>query len=244
MNTEEYAKMDLLEKEHFWFDAKRKYLKIILKKFNLKKGLRVLDVGCGTGAVLDFLKNFGFDAAGIDMSSEALKYCRAKNLKAHYGMADKIDFPDNSFDIIFALDVLEHLDDDIGAVAEVYRVLKKDGLFIATVPAHNFLWSYHDEALHHKRRYSKGEFGELIASKFKIKLLSWIHFYIFLPISILRIIKKTTGDKASGSDVKRLNYFLNLIAKICYLPELLYFKIFNKLPVGVSLVVVAKKEQL
>jgi len=232
--------MDKIEHAHFWFVAKRKYLSIVLDKY-FPQGGRMLDVGCGTGAVMEFLKSRG-EIEGVDMSEEALKYCRAKGLNVRQGFADKIDYADETFDVVFALDVLEHLENDGAAVKEIHRILKTGGLFIATVPAHKFLWSYHDESLHHKRRYAKKEFEDLLSKQFRVNLISWIHACIFLPTLIMRRMKKKFGKKTGGSDVKEINRLVNGVGKLCYAPELAYFKFFGKLLFGVSLIGVAEKE--
>ena len=233
--------MEMVEKNHFWFLAKRKFLAMILEKYAPTKNLRVLDVGCGTGAIMEFVKQKGFTVSGLDINLEALAYCRQAGLEVSHGLATKMDFSDNSFDIVLALDVLEHVEDDGSAVKEIGRVLKDGGIFIATVPAHKFLWSYHDKALHHWRRYEKKEIEELISRTLKIKLITWIHACIFFPTLITREIKNVFRDVARESDVKKISSVNNIFGKICYLPEFVCFKIFGKLPLGVSLLVVAKK---
>lgn len=241
MEKAEYEKMDALEKEHFWFIAKRKYLQIILDRFAPGGNSKVLDVGCGTGAIMDLLKSRGYFAEGVDTSEEALKFCREKGHTVQLGSADKMDYADESFDLVLASDVLEHLENDAAAVREVSRVLKKGGLFIATVPAHKYLWSYHDVALHHKRRYTKKEFSNLLKQTFDVEQLSWIHSVIFLPTLLVRGIKTVFGKNAGESDVKKINPVLNVIGKICYLPEVFCFRFFGQLPFGVSLIGVARK---
>jgi glycosyltransferase involved in cell wall biosynthesis len=172
----------------------------------------------------------------------ALKYCRAKGLNIRQSLADKIDYPDETFDVVFALDVLEHLENDEAAIKEINRILKTGGIFIATVPAHKFLWSYHDESLHHKRRYAKKEFEDLLGKQFKVSVVSWIHACIFLPTLIMRGAKKFFGKNTGGSDVKEINRFVNGVGKLCYAPELACFKFFGGLPFGVSLIGVAVKK--
>lgn len=242
MRQTEYKKMEMVEKNHFWFLAKRKFLGMVLKRYATTKKLCILDVGCGTGGIMEFLKKNGFKVFGIDVNDEAVKYCRQKDLEVTSGLATKMDFLDNIFDIVLALDVLEHVENDSSAVKEIYRVLKKGGILIATVPAHKFLWSYHDKALHHWRRYNKKEIGILISEKLNIKLITWIHAYIFLPILIMRWIKNVYKGGNSESDVKEISRVNNMLGKICYIPELIVFKIFGRLPMGASLLVVAEKQ--
>lgn len=242
MEQVEYRHMEMIEKNHFWFVAKRKFLQIILDKYAPQNNLRILDVGCGAGAILDFLRDKGYVGEGIDNNEEALKYCRDKGLKVNIGTVEKMNYEDESFDIVLASDVLEHLTDDKMAVREVSRVLKRGGLFIATVPAHHWLWSYHDVALHHQRRYSRREWEKLFDSQFEIRLITWLHLCIILPILMMRRIGKRSGGQSSGSDVREASPIINILMKICYWPELALFKIIKRLPWGVSLLAVAEKK--
>jgi SAM-dependent methyltransferase len=95
---------------------------------------RILDVGCGTGANLEMLSRFG-NAEGVDVSDEALTFCKSKGLRVHKGLAEELPFDDETFDIVTGLDVIEHLDDDIAGLSEMNRVLKKGGKTLIFVPA-------------------------------------------------------------------------------------------------------------
>lgn len=243
MDQAEYKEMEMVENDHFWFVAKRKFLQVALGAFASGQNLRVLDVGCGTGAVLDFLREKGYQVEGVDNNAEAIEYCRAKGLHVSMGAAEGMNYPDESFDVVLALDVLEHLKDDRAALKEIFRVLKKGGHLIATVPAHQSLWSYHDVALHHHRRYSRVEWENLfLGDQFKIKLISWLHACILLPTWIVRKVYKILNKENKGSDVKKINWLVNSIGKLCYLPELAAFRVFKKLPAGVSLLAVVEKK--
>ena len=171
MNTEEYDWMYRLEDSHWWFVARRDLLERTLRRLlpprdgqdgNAAAPL-ILDVGCGTGGTMDRLRPLG-TIVGLDLEPRALEYCRQRgwNTLVH-GSATALPFPDASFDAAIALDVLEHIPDHAAAAKEVARVLKPDGVFLATVPAYQSLWSRHDVALMHQRRYVAPEFGALLA---------------------------------------------------------------------------------
>ena len=115
--------------------------------------LHFLDAGCGTGLMLQELLPLG-TAEGVDISDEALQFCRRRGLE-NVRNADLLDLPfaAERFDVVTALDVLEHLDDDAGALREFGRVLKPGGRVFVFAPAHRWLWSLQDEVSHHKRRY-------------------------------------------------------------------------------------------
>src|SRR3989344_280903 len=237
MELQEYKKMDAIENEHWWFVAKRNMIGIILNKYAKEKNLKILDLGCGTGAVMKFLDSKDYKVCGVDTNDAALDYCSEKRLEVKKGEAENINFDDNAFDIVLALDLLEHLDSPEKSIREINRILKKDGLLIATVPAHQFLWSYHDVSLHHKKRYDKENFKNLFQDNFKIETISWIHSSILLPAILIRLMNKMIGGKET-SDVAKSGKTTNFIMGIVYFFELNIFKFFNYLPWGLSLLVV------
>ena len=244
MEAEEYIKMGELEKNHWYFKAKRKFLDILLVKYITEYSgkIHVLDVGCGTGAVLEQMAAKHFTVSGVDINDTALAYCRDKGFQVERGSADKMPYASASFDIVFALDVLEHLENPELALQEVKRVLKKDGLFIVTVPAHQWLWSYHDESLHHKKRYSKQGIHNLLHTQLQVLQVSWIHAFILLPGILLRSLKNFVNKKNNGSDVKESSVIINHCMSVICMLEFALFKLFGTLPFGLSLLAVGKKK--
>ena len=242
MEIAEYKKMDSIEARHFWFKAKRDFLKIVIDRFLSQKKAKILDVGCGTGAVLQDLKKNGYDVFGIDSSDQAIFYCIQKGLNVKKGDATNLGYEKDTFDAVMLLDVIEHLEDDKSAVAEAYKVLKPGGIAIITVPAHKFLWSYHDVSLHHKRRYNKKQLMSLFGTEWKIEVFSWLHALTFLPAFIIRSAKSFFGFEAKESDVKMPNSVINMLMNWFYVIELFIFRIFLRLPFGVSLMIVARKK--
>lgn len=115
-------------------------------------GGRLLDLGCGTGGVLKHLHRFS-PAVGIDPSSEATGYCHQRSLSVAQASGTHLPFADGSFGAVLALDVIEHVDDDVALLREARRVLRPGGVAVLTVPALPWLWSDHDVVNHHRRRY-------------------------------------------------------------------------------------------
>ena len=131
----------------------------------LKSGDNILDVGCGAGKVSSYLFEKGYRVTGIDINKEALKEGKKINKDIIYKKADitkKIPFADNFFDAVIVFDVFEHIENDHQAVREAYRVLKKGGTLFFIVPAFQILFSSHDKALNHQRRYSRKNLTELL----------------------------------------------------------------------------------
>lgn len=176
MNPEEYARMHALETEYWWFAGRRAIIRSALtswrreiNKDSSPPDWQLLDIGCGTGANLSLL----CDMAGpnghvtaMDFSPLALEFAQQHlgelPVKLVRGDATRLPFQDNHFDVVTMLDVLEHVEDDLAAVQEIHRVLRPDGAFVLSVPAYQKLWSMHDEALHHFRRYEYHDLGRVL----------------------------------------------------------------------------------
>ena len=236
--------MYVLEKTHWWFSAKRNLIKQLIAHFCPNPpNLKVLDLGCGTGAMLEELEAFG-SPFGIDDSLNALPALQAKGIKMIALMqAEQLGFKDKTFDIIIALDVLEHICDDRSALNEIKRVLKDQGLCIITVPAYQFLWSYHDEALRHLRRYSKRELQKKVLSlKMDIAFLSYFYFLTFPLFILFRLVK--SGIRSTKQPLKSDTFQMpepinKLLTHMMNFELLCLQKI--RFPCGSSLVCVARK---
>ena len=156
MKHEEYERMYRFEDRYWWFVARRHLITSLLQTHYPQDGrLQILDIGCGTGAMLDELVPFGH-VVGADYAPEALQFCVTRGVGADLARADvrRLPFADASFDVVTAMDIVEHIDDDKAAACEIFRVLRPGGRLLVTVPAFPSLWSEHDEALHHYRRYT------------------------------------------------------------------------------------------
>ena len=141
--------------EDFWFKAKNGLVKTLLEKTCAnKKELLILNLGAGTGDDLKILSKFGKNYV-IDIDQESLSAID-NTLCAEKKLADACDLPyrDDFFDVVVSFDVFEHIKNDFQAIREVHRVLKSGGVLIFAVPAFEFLFSSHDKALRHFRRYS------------------------------------------------------------------------------------------
>jgi SAM-dependent methyltransferase len=131
-------------------------------------------------------------AQGVDIDEEAVGYCRERGLTdVQVGALEKLPFADASFDLVTALDVVEHLDDDLGALREIGRVLRPGGQLLMTVPAHRFLWGDQDEVNMHKRRYVAAEIRDrLTATGFRVRRVSYMNAFMFPPIAAIRLLRR------------------------------------------------------
>ena len=177
MNPEEYERMHALETDYWWFVGRRALIARLLEttrpRLQSQTPLQLVDVGCGTGANLPMLRRAvapDGEVYGLDFSPLALQWARtegdlgALNGRVHLSQGDALALPlrDECADVVTMLDVLEHLSDDARALSEVRRILRPGGALVLSVPAYQHLWSAHDEALHHFRRYEKSGLSRVL----------------------------------------------------------------------------------
>ena len=243
MNDCEYEQMYQLEAFYWWFVARRKLIHdVVADGHNFPQDATILDIGCGTGLNNELLSEFG-QVWGTDRSEHALNFSRKRGIEnLVLSNAEDLQFADESFNLVTALDVLEHVDDDLQALSEIWRVTKADGLFVITVPAYGFLWSEHDEALHHRRRYTAHELrNKLTNAGFEVDRSTYFISLLFFPILFMRIAqnlgKKSLRPKTSHVVLPK--WMNSLLIKILDL-ERLYLK-WSNLPFGVSIVCTARK---
>lgn len=178
MNVAEYERMFRLEDSYWWFVARHRLIEALMRaRYGAPgsngNGLTILDVGCGTGAMSRRMARWG-RVVSADFSPLALQFSRRRGLDHLVGAdAMRLPFSGERFDVVVAMDMLEHLKDDCRALSEFFRVLKPGGRVFATVPAYPHLWSEHDIALMHYRRYVRRELRErFTTSGFRVEKLS------------------------------------------------------------------------
>jgi SAM-dependent methyltransferase len=198
MNQQEYHRMFEEEEQHWWFQGRRTVVFGLLEKLLRKKQQRqILDFGCGTGLNTLHLQQWG-RVVSMDTSLEAKKFCTQRGIRVlTQDIRQAQQRYKEQFDVVVALDVLEHIPHDKEALQALYTVLKPNGLLVLTVPAHPYLWSSHDEALHHQRRYTKKELQKkLQQSKFHLLTFSYYHLFIY-PLALLRALINPKGSSTS-----------------------------------------------
>jgi SAM-dependent methyltransferase len=244
MQQHTYEIMNRVEDSHWWFVGRRAILESFLEQIiqNPKSKIqnpKILDVGCGTGANLEMLANFG-EAEGVDVSDAALEFCKQKGLKAYKGLAESLPFADESFDVVTALDVVEHLDDDIAGLKEMNRVLRTSGKTLIFVPAFMWLWGVQDDVSNHRIRYTKKQIVErLEKAGFTIERATYANITFFAPILSGRTLMKLTGIKPESENNVNVSALNGVFGKL-FGAEKFWLKKFN-FPFGVSIVIVAEK---
>ena len=243
MDTAVYEAEAMVEESHWWFVGRRKLFSRIIAKLGVGANEPVLDVGTSTGTNLRLLRELGFsDVTGLDMSEEAVRFCSAKGLgSVRLGDITKMPFADETFSLVLATDIIEHVDDDRAAISEIRRVLKPNGAALISVPAFPSLWGFQDEVSHHKRRYRMKPLREKLGQG-GLRVLDAFHFnyLLFAPIWTARQMLKIA--KPSIRSENDLNPpFVNALLGTIFDFDI---KTAGKLrpPFGVSILVSAKKE--
>ena len=203
-------------------------------------GLRVLDVGCGTGATMDHLKRYGMPH-GIDLSELPLKFSRRRgHQRTLRASATELPFESESFDLVTALDVIEHLDDDAQGLSEIRRVLKPGAPVVIFVPAFQSLWGPNDVQSGHRRRYRLNQLRSVVEEAgLRVERVSYANIAMFIPIWLGRKILTLLGRDEQAEN--RINHptINNLLAKI-FSSEAGWLRN-HTLPFGVSIICVARK---
>ena len=143
------------EDRHWWYQGRRRVLERAIARLRLPENARILDAGCGSGRNMVELARHG-TVTGVELSETSAGLARERDLgEVVEGSVMDMPFDDASFDLTVSLDVIEHLQDDVGALGELRRVTAPGGALLVTVPAYQWLWSGHDEVNHHHRRYNR-----------------------------------------------------------------------------------------
>jgi SAM-dependent methyltransferase len=195
--------MAAVEDEMWFYRALHAHLERQLASRLGDRPARVLDAGCGTGGLIRRVasRHPQWTWTGVDVEPVACELARARcGAEIVAGSVNALPFAAERFDAVVLADVLYHLDDDAGALAESGRVLKPGGAIIINVPAHRWLWSYHDVTVHGKRRYERAELREkLAAAGFgDVRATHWNT----LPLPLIWARRKVWPAPASGSDVR------------------------------------------
>ena len=231
-----------LEETHWWYVGRRKIIVSFVREICATitdRRPRILDVGCGTGANLKMLSEFG-DAAGVDISPDAIEFCRERGLSdVKLGAAESLPYEAETFDLVTALDVVEHLDDDVGGLREMRRVLRPGGRVLLFVPTFMWLWGVQDEVSHHRRRYRLSELRRVVAEAgFEVERTTYANITFLPPVFLVRTIMRLTGmkiDTEARINISPLNpFFARVLGAESTLLRFMNF------PVGVSGLCVAR----
>jgi SAM-dependent methyltransferase len=190
MTSDELNAMITTDDRHWWYRGRRRVLRATLDGLELASPCRILDAGCGSGRTLDELDDYGA-ACGVDLSPAAVDATRSRGHAAHVGSVEDLPFPDGTFDLVTCLDVVEHTRDDRRTLGELRRVTRPGGALLVTVPAHPTLWSAHDEANLHYRRYTRRSLIDAaVETDWDVAESTYFNAALLAPAAVVRVARR------------------------------------------------------
>lgn len=242
MDRNVYLRMSEQDSEHWWFVARRQILADQIAALNIGSGARVLEAGCGPGGNLEMLSRFG-DLAAFELDAEARVLASERSgIDVIAGaLPDEIAYPAETFDLVAAFDVVEHIERDQESVRSMAELLRPGGRLMISVPAYQWLWSKHDERHHHWRRYTRQEIEALIISAgLRIEKSSHFNTLLFPMILLVRLYKNLLGITDRPDD-RTPGPFMNGLLRRIFAAERFWLR-HGSFPMGVSILCIATKD--
>ena len=248
MDSNYYKDYFELERKNWWFLARKEIILSQVEKIHKLKGqpLKIINVGVATGATSEMLAQFG-QVTSIEYEQACIEFTKSKiDIDIELGTILDIKYPDETFDLVCAFDVIEHIENDKRAVSELSRICKTGGHVFITVPAFMSIWSHHDVINHHVKRYVISEIHDLLSSLLTKKYVSYYNFFLSIPIFIVRFFDRLIPGfikrKNTNSDFDVVsNPFLNQLLYRIFLFEKWIIKARIRFPFGVSIIGIWQK---
>lgn len=238
MQPHHYQQMAAIEDRHWWFVGTRDIICDVVR-LHVPIASKILDLGCGTGYTSERLSSLGYNVTSVDNENAAIEAAQRRGLQnVHIEDAAHLTYPDESFEGVVCLDVLEHIQQHEAAVQQLRRVLKKDGCAIIAVPAWPGLFGPHDQALGHFRRYTKKQLRNLLENNgLCIERLTYYNSLLSIPITAVRLFHRifNTPPRTDVHNVGILNASLGMILR----SEKFLLRATN-FPYGISLLAIAR----
>jgi SAM-dependent methyltransferase len=241
MERAAFDRMNEIDSKHWWFVARRRIINTLLTYYASPSPMRLLEIGAGTGSNLAMLQKFGsVDAVEPDNKARAVAAARSGiAVQAGY-LPHGVMLPDGAYDTILLLDVLEHIEDDLGTLKMLKSKLAPGGRLLLTVPSAPWMWSGHDVEHHHYRRYSAGQLKDVLASAgFAVRHCTHYNSLLYPLIALMRIVGKIS-KKQGGDDVMPSPMVNSVLERIFGAERLWIARL--KVPFGVSLAAIAEPD--
>jgi SAM-dependent methyltransferase len=243
MQSHHYPILYQVEESHWWYVGRRRIIQCLVERIcatlNVPRA-SILDVGCGTGANLKMLARYG-KTEGVDISPQAVEFCHQRGLDSvKLGAIEHLPYESERFELVTALDVVEHLDDDVAGLLEMRRVLRPNGRLLVFVPAFMFLWGVQDDVSNHRRRYTlSGLLRSVEAAGFSIEWASYANLSFFLPVLLVRSVMHWFGLRADTEYGINISLMNSVFARLFAAERFILKR--GRLPFGVSAVCIARR---
>jgi 2-polyprenyl-3-methyl-5-hydroxy-6-metoxy-1,4-benzoquinol methylase len=245
MKTQEFHAMVDAVDRHWWYRGRRRIVAGELDRLELPPGAQVLDAGCGAGQTLDDLARLGGvkRAHGVDMSADAVSAARARgHTEVQLSGVETLPHADGAFDLVTCLDVVEHTPDDVATFAELHRVTRPGGHLLVTVPAYQLLWSSHDVANNHYRRYRLSTLAAAAAEAgWRLERRTYFNSFLLPPAALVRLVRRSRTHPTQRSDLDLTPRWLTPLLELPLRIEAALIRAGVRLPAGLSLLAVFGK---
>lgn len=240
--TDRLARLMEIERWHFWFVGRRMFLESLIRRYQLNIRRSILDLGCGSGSLVETLTRRGHWVVGVDVRSEGLSATRRSSAEALLVQADATHLPfrSDAFDMVILLDVLEHVDEE-RVLLQLHSVLKLAGLVVISVPAFPWLWGYRDEGAGHLRRYRRRHLVRVLSNAgFEVIELRYYQFFLLPILFLTRFLgrRRPIFRDLEDRPLRLVNALFGLITRV----EVKLGQFFSW-PAGSSMVAVCRKKR-
>lgn len=231
------------DEHHWWYRGRRRIIRVELDRLPLPSSAAVLDAGCGSGRTMQELVDYG-EVHGIELDPQAAAVARDRGFDVRIGRLEQLPWEDETFDLVTCLDVIEHTPDDRVTLRELRRVAKPGGWLLVTVPAYQALWSLHDEANHHYRRYGRISLRSAATDAgWRVERVTSFNSLLLAPAAAVRLAQRRRLGQANGSYTPDLNLgppWLNAVLELPLSAEARWLRRGRTLPLGLSLLAVLR----
>jgi SAM-dependent methyltransferase len=226
-----------VDEHHWWYRGRRRIVRAELDGLPLPSDARILDAGCGSGRMLQELMGYGH-VSGIELDEDAAALAAQRDCgEVEVGRLEELPWQDDTFDLITSLDVVEHTPDDRRALAELRRVSKPGGWLLLTVPAYQTLWSLHDVANHHFRRYNRATLaGPARDAGWQVERMTFFNSLPLAPAAVVRLAQRRKRlEDGYTPNVELGPPWLNSVFDMPMRAEARWLRRGRSLPAGLSL---------
>ncbi|MFL5819188.1 MAG: class I SAM-dependent methyltransferase [Solirubrobacteraceae bacterium] len=245
MRESEFAALLEVDDHHWWYRGRRRVLAAALERLPVRADAAILDAGCGSGRTMDELRRLG-RVTGFDLNPLGVEAARTRgHADVRTAAVEQIPHGDDSFELITCLDVLEHTPDDVLSLQELYRVARPGALLVATVPAYQALWSDHDEANHHYRRYRRASLRRAAAhAGWEPVAFTYFNSILLPAAAALRVTQRVARRRRVAQPRSQLHMTpprVNWLLEVPLRIEAALIGLGVRLPAGLSLLAVLRK---
>src|SRR3954469_22474607 len=230
---------------HWWYRGRRRIVASELNRLPLRPGCDVLDAGCGAGQTLDDLSRLGtvHGVHGIDTSPNAVRAARARgHADVQVSGIETMPHGDDAFDLVTCLDVVEHTPDDVATFTELFRVTRPGGYALVTVPPYQLLWSSHDVANQHYRRYRLSTLAAAAEQAgWRLERRTYFNSFLLPPAALVRLVRRSRANAEQRSALTLGPIWLHPLLELPLRIEAALIRAGLRLPSGLSLLAVFAK---